>query len=77
MRKAKKVVSLVPRLPRAETVKVLADLLEEAKRGEIIGVAVACVTAWGAGRTVISPCDNAMTLAGSIARLQHRMQSDL
>lgn len=77
MKSAKKIVSLAPKRVQMQTVKILEDLLADAKRGEINAVAVASVTSWGSGRTVVSPSDNVMTLAGAVARLQHRIQAEL
>lgn len=77
MKKAKKIVALVPKMARAETIKILEDVLREAKDGDVVAVAIASVTSWGAGRTVVSPSDNVLTLAGTVARLQHRLQAEL
>lgn len=54
-------------------VRVLEEWLEMAKRGEIIAVAIAGLTADRAAMTHISATDPFVALAGAVSILQHRM----
>ena len=57
-----------------ETVAVLEDYLEMAKRGEIVAVAVCGVMPDGAVTHQASSTDHQITLLGGVSRLLHRMQ---
>lgn len=63
-----------PELCRSDVVRLLEEMLEEAKRGEFIGVAIAAVTADQSSRTRWSRCDNTILLDGAVMRLHHRLQ---
>lgn len=56
-----------------ETIGILEDYLEMAKRGEIIAIAVCGVMSDGAVTHQSSSSDNQMTLLGGVGRLLHRM----
>jgi hypothetical protein len=56
-----------------ETVSILEDFLEMAKRGEIVAVAVCAITPDGAATHQASATDHQITLLGGVCRLLHRM----
>lgn len=56
-------------LHRENVLAVLAEMLEQARRGELSGVAVAGVRPDGSMTTITSATDNAPALLGAVSRL--------
>jgi hypothetical protein len=59
-----------------ETVGILEDYLEMAKRGEIIAVAICAIAPDGAATHQASANDHQITLLGAVGRLLHRMNTN-
>jgi hypothetical protein len=57
-----------------ETLAILEDYLEMAKRGEIVAVAVCAVCPDGTATHQAGANDYQVTLLGAVSRLLHRMQ---
>lgn len=65
-----------PELTHKDVIERLESALELARKGEVVGVAVAYVSNDGAIGTGFSRCEQAGMLMGAVALLQHRLCSD-
>jgi hypothetical protein len=65
-------------VPKSQThsegcVKTLENMLEIARKGEIVGVAIAATDREGYTHTSYEPGENMATLLGALERLRHRL----
>lgn len=71
-------LSIVPRLPqeqaRQDAIEALEMMLEDARKGEIIAVAIVGLRPDDTAASVISGCTKPLTPLGALDVLHHRMR---